>query len=207
MPDRQCGSCTLCCRLLPVRELQKPSNTRCQHQGRQGCGIYQQPGFPVSCHLWSCRWLLGYETEDMPRPDRCGWVIDVMPDMVTLRNEGLGEVAQIEVVVVWVEPGRDVLKDRRLVRYIERQGEQGRAVILRHGTSIATAVFGSAMSGDGKMHIVDRDHMLRAETKTGNMLLDRMKEAIDAAERSPLGERAAEGGDNLPALPHAPAHG
>ena len=30
--NRACGGCTLRCKLLPVRELKKLANTRCQHQ-------------------------------------------------------------------------------------------------------------------------------------------------------------------------------
>ena len=30
--NRTCGGCTLRCKLLPVRELKKLANTRCQHQ-------------------------------------------------------------------------------------------------------------------------------------------------------------------------------
>jgi len=35
--NRTCGGCTLCCKLLPVRELKKPANTRCQHQRAEIC--------------------------------------------------------------------------------------------------------------------------------------------------------------------------
>jgi len=30
--NRTCGGCTLRCKFLPVRELKKLANTRCQHQ-------------------------------------------------------------------------------------------------------------------------------------------------------------------------------
>ena len=78
MRDRHCGTCTLCCKLLPVRELEKPADTKCRHQSSKGCGIYRRPGFPDSCHLWSCRWLVDDDTADMLRPDRAGYVLDLV---------------------------------------------------------------------------------------------------------------------------------
>src|SRR5262245_54343180 len=56
---RRCGDCTLCCKLLPVRELHKKGGERCQHQkAGKGCGVYNKPAMPPSCGLWSCRWLV-----------------------------------------------------------------------------------------------------------------------------------------------------
>ena len=40
-PTRQCGDCTLCCRLLPVRSLNKGAGERCKHQSHaRGCKVY-----------------------------------------------------------------------------------------------------------------------------------------------------------------------
>jgi len=59
---RSCGTCTLCCYLPGVVELNKPRNTWCQHceQGK-GCKIYAER--PESCRAWSCGWLIW---EDIP---------------------------------------------------------------------------------------------------------------------------------------------
>lgn len=178
MPDRHCGTCTLCCKLLPVRELEKDANTRCRHQSSKGCGIYQRPGFPVSCELWSCRWLVDDDTADMLRPDRAGYVLDLVPDLMRLSNNETGEAREIEVVQVWVAPGVDAIKDKRLRRYAERQAERGRALLLRHGWGPATAVFAPALASDGEWHVIDGadPRMQRVETQTGSRLLDRLKQ-------------------------------
>jgi uncharacterized protein len=68
-----CGDCTLCCTLLHVKELEKPSHTKCVHliQGiatRPGCSVYHKR--PQSCKDFECLWL---QEDDMPpelRPDR-----------------------------------------------------------------------------------------------------------------------------------------
>lgn len=179
MPERHCGDCTLCCRLLPVGELQKAANTRCQHQGHKGCAIYHKPGFPMSCALWSCRWLTGDDTADMLRPDRSRYVLDIMPDMV--RKHDVAGVEEIEVVQVWVEPGSDPTKDRRLMRYAERQALRGVGLLLRFSPTRAVAVFAPPMCSDGQWHIVDDARMQTAASPSGNLIVDKLRGApIDA---------------------------
>jgi hypothetical protein len=39
---RQCGDCTMCCKVLPIEELSKPAHQWCQHaKPGSGCAIYQ----------------------------------------------------------------------------------------------------------------------------------------------------------------------
>lgn len=176
MTDRRCGDCTLCCRLLPVKELEKKANTRCEHQSRKGCAIYHQLGFPPSCGLWNCAWLGG---EDLPRPDRCGWVVDVVPDLIRARNNETGEQQEILVAVVWVEGDRDLTFDPRLRRYAERCAEKNMAVMLRFGSRRAVIVFAPALATDRKWHFV-RDSTI-SESGSGNLLIDRLREEREAS--------------------------
>jgi uncharacterized protein len=65
--SRVCGDCTLCCTLLAVKELDKPSHKTCEHCDK-GCSIYHRR--PQSCKDFECLWL---QEDDMPaelRPDR-----------------------------------------------------------------------------------------------------------------------------------------
>lgn len=193
MADRHCGECTLCCKLLPVKELEKGADTRCQHQGRKGCAIYHQLGFPGSCGLWNCAWLGG---EDVPRPDRCGWVVDIVPDMVYAQNNETGEQQQILVSVVWVEPGRDPTFDPKLRRYAERCAEKNMAVMLRFGSHRAVIVFPPALASDGKWHFV-RDGT-NTESGSGNLLIDSLKAEREARDAEGHGDiaRGEEGADD-----------
>lgn len=105
MMTRQCGTCTLCCTLLPVRGVTK-AGERCKFQRfHKGCSVYHQhaKGFPVECGIWSCAWL-GGDGGETSRPDRAGFVIDVLPDFVEASNDGVTE--KIPVVQVWVDPRR-----------------------------------------------------------------------------------------------------
>jgi hypothetical protein len=54
---RQCGTCTLCCKVMTVQEINKPNGQWCPHclKGR-GCGIYSDR--PNECRTFHCGYLL-----------------------------------------------------------------------------------------------------------------------------------------------------
>ena len=56
MTSRSCGTCTLCCKLLGIGALEKPSGQWCPHcLPGKGCGIYSER--PDECHTFECDWL------------------------------------------------------------------------------------------------------------------------------------------------------
>lgn len=139
---RKCGDCTLCCKLTPVVELRKPgpsflklANHKCSFQSRKGCSIYDDiRQRPRACFIWRCRWLKGDEgTENLPRPDRAGYVIDEAPDMISMRNEATGEITNRPAIQIWVGPrtGNQRLPPS-LKRYMEHMGTKGYGIILRY---------------------------------------------------------------------------
>lgn len=55
IPDRACGTCTLCCELPDIDELDKPANELCGHCTRDvGCRAYQTR--PATCRAFLCAW-------------------------------------------------------------------------------------------------------------------------------------------------------
>lgn len=180
-PTRKCGDCQLCCRLLPMRarqrsvhdaalamiehgmisgaevarmtpEFDKPAGARCPYQRhRKGCSIYARR--PFGCKVWSCRWLVDEGAVSLSRPDRSHYVVDMMTDFITADpNDGTPPV-NIEVVQVWVDPDHpDAWRDPALLAYLDRQGEQGRATLIRWDSSRSIAVFPPSMCGDGQWH-------------------------------------------------------
>lgn len=127
---RKCGDCQLCCRLLPTAEIAKPENERCPHQCRTGCHIYA--GRPMSCRLWSCRWLVDDDMADQPRPDRSHIVVDMMPDVIRAKNNETGEVQVLPAIVVWIDPAhRHAYKSDVFLRYVKRQTVP---VLIRYGS-------------------------------------------------------------------------
>jgi hypothetical protein len=148
---RQCGECTLCCKLLAVVEIGKKAGVRCEHQqAHKGCKIYGQPDMPVSCRIWSCAWLIGEDTG--PRPDRAHYVIDPLPDFITLQGDDNGD-QNIPVVQVWIDPQHpDAHRDHGLRAFLARRGEHGMAALIRSDSKLAFALFPPAMSADGQWH-------------------------------------------------------
>lgn len=57
MTDRQCGACTLCCKLLAIEALDKPKDSWCVHcRIGSGCTIYTER--PTPCRTFECGYLL-----------------------------------------------------------------------------------------------------------------------------------------------------
>jgi hypothetical protein len=146
MENRQCGDCQLCCKLLPVRELGKKANTRCRYQRHgKGCKVYGRR--PHSCRLWNCRWLGGDVPAGIRRPDRAGYVIDVMPDFIEFKNEeGL---MRFPIIQIWVDPLHSLAyRDHRLLAYLEKQWEIGVLGLVRFDSRAAIVMIPPAWSGE-----------------------------------------------------------
>jgi hypothetical protein len=57
VPGRSCGTCSLCCKVYSIKELNKPTGRWCIHCVRgSGCGIH--PDRPRSCREFFCSWLV-----------------------------------------------------------------------------------------------------------------------------------------------------
>jgi hypothetical protein len=87
---RQCGTCTLCCKLLTIEELGKPAGQWCPHciQGR-GCAIYADR--PNECRGFQCGYLMWPALGEHWLPARSKLVVAFKPD----GNE----------IVIHVDPG------------------------------------------------------------------------------------------------------
>jgi hypothetical protein len=163
---RQCGGCTLCCKLVPVKELAKGAGERCKHQRHgKGCAVYHRRGMPAACALWNCRWLVNDDTGDLRRPDRAHYVIDLMPDFVTLRDSATGEGNPVEVVQIWVDPGYpDAHRDPALLAYLERRAEEGKAAIIRYDNERAVVVFAPSPGSNRQWNEVESDFRVKEHT-------------------------------------------
>ena len=73
----QCGECTLCCTLLPVKWMDKPAGEDCVHCDG-GCLIHETK--PAECSDFECSWLQSNVDNDELRPDRCGVVFEKVDD-------------------------------------------------------------------------------------------------------------------------------
>jgi hypothetical protein len=148
---RQCGNCTLCCKLLPVPPLAKKAGERCRHQNFKGCRVYRKPGLmPLECALWSCRWVVNDDTAELSRPDRSHYVIDIMPDFITLQDNATEATTSIQVVQIWIDPAHPLAhRDPALQAYLLRRGQEGIAALVRYDTSRAVTIIPPNMIGEG----------------------------------------------------------
>lgn len=83
---RQCGSCSLCCRLLDIPEFNAPPGTWCRHC-KPGVGCRIHPDRPENCRTYECAWLMGKATDDW-FPAKCKIICDqvmVDPDGLFMR--------------------------------------------------------------------------------------------------------------------------
>lgn len=77
---RACGPCTLCCKVLHVRDdgFDKPAGRWCEHARKgKGCGIYDTR--PGTCADYQCAWLAG-KAPSWARPDRIHGLLDFTTD-------------------------------------------------------------------------------------------------------------------------------
>lgn len=81
---KNCGECTLCCKLMAIEELSKPVGVWCEHcKVGSGCGIYADR--PPSCQTFRCMWLDQEVWPDELRPDKSGvlfFIAEERPDQV-----------------------------------------------------------------------------------------------------------------------------
>jgi hypothetical protein len=160
---RQCGDCTLCCKLVPVKEIDKPANTRCKHQRQiKGCLVYHTNKMPFSCHIWNCRWLVNDDTHNLARPDRSHFVIDIMPDFV-IALDGDKKI-QIQVVQIWCDANyRDAWKTPSMHDYMMRRGAEGIASMIRYDSYDAIIVIPPNMNSEKKWMIRSGDMREKSE--------------------------------------------
>lgn len=158
-PQRQCGDCQLCCKLLPVPPLAKKAGERCRYQRHhKGCAVHAKLSrVSPSCALWNCRWLVNDDTADLRRPDRSHYVIDIMPDYVTLANNATGERNPVQVVQIWVDPDYpDAHRDPALRAYLERRAKEGiAAIVRRNNNKSGLVIFAPELSVDCQWHEVE----------------------------------------------------
>jgi hypothetical protein len=164
---RHCGDCQLCCTLLPVRELGKGANERCRHQRfAKGCAVYNKPTMPLPCKLWNCRWLVNDDADDLRRPDRAGYVVDIVPDFVRMQRDD-GSEKVVQVVQIWCDPKRPkAYRDPALLAWLERRAREPTVKIgmVRFDSEHAIVLWPPSITGEADW--VEWDSDCREEMHT-----------------------------------------
>jgi hypothetical protein len=84
--SRQCGDCSLCCKVLRIPELDKPKDHWCPNfAAGAGCSIY--PDRPPSCRDFVCRWLVDPSMGPEWKPSLCKLVLDTKPGFLIVHAD------------------------------------------------------------------------------------------------------------------------
>jgi hypothetical protein len=78
IPGRECGTCTLCCKVYNIPEIGKPAGKWCQHcTPGKGCGIHQN--LPSQCATFNCMWRTEAALPPHWKPEQSKMVITIFP--------------------------------------------------------------------------------------------------------------------------------
>lgn len=97
----ECGTCTLCCKLLGVKELKKEPGIWCEYtKTKNKCDVYHVR--PQSCRDFKCFWLESNLPKNL-RPDKSNVVLAMHPDRLCVWenipgarfNKGIHEVIKL----------------------------------------------------------------------------------------------------------------
>ena len=149
-PQRACGACLLCCKVLPVRDIEKPANKWCRHaQIGAGCKIYAN--LPTSCRVWSCLWVLDKTMPEELQPSRSHVIFDHMTDVVAAVDEQ-GRMERRRVIQLWVDPSHPAAHRAPAVRnVISKIGESfAMPTLARIGDSKGVLIAPPSMTPDGQ---------------------------------------------------------
>lgn len=81
---RECGECTLCCKLLALEAFAKPADSWCPHcKPRRGCLIYANR--PAECRAFSCLWLINDLVDEHWKPSKSKLVLTTSEDGIEVR--------------------------------------------------------------------------------------------------------------------------
>jgi hypothetical protein len=76
VPDRSCGTCTLCCKVYAIPELEKPSGAWCNEcTPGKGCGIWGKQ--PEQCSTFFCQWMYDATLGPLWKPDVSRFVMNI----------------------------------------------------------------------------------------------------------------------------------
>lgn len=170
---RSCGSCQLCCKLVPVPSIHKAAGQRCEHQKHgKGCKIYAQR--PFACRTWACRWLADPKARDLPRPDHAHYVVDAMLDYVTAKPHDGGEPTQLTVIQVWCDPAHPhAYRDPKLLAYLSMMCETFRCLsIVRYDSKRAFMLVPPTWMHDGEWHEYREEMVIAPRTAEEQAIID-----------------------------------
>jgi len=81
---KQCGDCTLCCKVMAIEQLAKPAGSWCPRcKAGRGCMSYDSR--PGECRDYDCLWLIDDRLDQCWKPNRSKLVLTTSQDGIEIR--------------------------------------------------------------------------------------------------------------------------
>jgi hypothetical protein len=78
IPGRECGACSMCCKVYDIAEIHKPAGKWCTHcKPGRGCVIHD--ALPKQCAEFNCLWRLEEKLPPHWKPDQAKMVVTIHP--------------------------------------------------------------------------------------------------------------------------------
>jgi len=95
-----CGTCSLCCKVKGIAELNKPMYTWCGHcEKGKGCRVHDTSAMPPSCAEYNCLW---YSTQSFEDPNR-RLPLQFRPDHTKVVVDVPGNL-DYKAAIFWIDP-------------------------------------------------------------------------------------------------------
>jgi hypothetical protein len=79
LPERSCGTCTLCCKVMHIVELESPAGQWCKHCAPgKGCKIHETR--PPVCRQFFCMWMYWKHAGPHWKPEKSKMVLSLELD-------------------------------------------------------------------------------------------------------------------------------
>jgi len=116
---RQCGDCTLCCKMLYVSVYESPIGEYCKHCiPDNSCSIHEERH--TLCRTFDCLWIKQTQIPESYRPDRCHVLFE-------LPSHSLVYWAHVD------DDYPDAYKTDEVQKIIRKINEAGHAVVMNNG--------------------------------------------------------------------------
>jgi len=122
----KCEECTLCCELLPIKEINKQPSVLCSDCTlSKGCNIYNNR--PEECKNFNCLYIEDNEMPDFLRPDKCNVIFEKITTKIFIAINHYNEPFAYE--------------RENVIDYIKSLNEKGISVITTSFTNEPNEVF------------------------------------------------------------------
>jgi hypothetical protein len=155
LSEKNCGECTLCCKVMAVETLEKPAGAWCRHC-RPGHGCLIHPERPAECRDFGCLWLTDARLGPEWKPGKSKLVLTTSEDGIEVRcDPGFPEAWRKEPyhsqIRQWAASGeaRDVtvlvvINERMILVTAEQEFDLG---IVRPDQRIVREIEGTRVTG------------------------------------------------------------